>query len=436
MSMQYIILGLGKTGYSVVKFLIYLKIAKENILILDTRDNPPCLANVINDFADIKIINGDFGNYFTDGVIEKITTNTTIITSPGVDFSQPIFIKLCAKQINIWSDIELFAHHVKVPVVAITGSNGKSTTTSLLGSMAKENNSLVAVGGNLGIPALDLLMDGNNYVLYILELSSFQLQFTYSLATKISCILNITDNHLDMHKTFMAYCVAKHRIYNNTELAVYDDKSPVTEPSSVKTKISYTDNNPLFDLIQEHNLLGKHNKLNMQAALIMGNTLGFNSQAMQKAIRNFTGLPHRAERVAKINNILWINDSKATTVAATIAALDGLKAEIYGKWIIILGGKNKNSDFSVLKEPVKKFCKVAILLGETAVTIQSALQNTLPCFIVSNILDAVLKAHTLAVSGDGVLLSPACASWDLFQDYMQRGDVFTKCVHDLKCQDI
>jgi UDP-N-acetylmuramoylalanine--D-glutamate ligase len=433
--MQYIILGLGITGYSCLKFLKNLEIDAKNILVLDTRDNPPCLANVLNEFPEVKIMLGDFAKHFTDAAIEQIAiNNTTIITSPGVDFSQPIFIKLANKQIKLCSDIEIFARHVQAPVVAITGSNGKSTTTSLLGEMARANNILVAVGGNIGIPVLDLLIDGNNYDLYILELSSFQLQFTYSLATKISCILNITDDHLDIHKTFNSYCEAKHRIYLNAKMAVYDQLSHITIPSIVERKISYTDNNQLFDLIPQHNLLGKHNRLNIQAALVMGQALGFTTETMLMTISNFKCLPHRAEKIATINDVLWVNDSKATNVGATIAALDGLKDEITGKWIIILGGKDKVSDFAALVDSVKQFCKAVVLLGETALQIQMVL-SFLPCFVASNMQDAVNKAFTLSGSGDGVLLAPACASFDMFDNYMHRGDVFAKCVNNLKCQD-
>ena len=469
--MTKVILGLGKTGISVAEFFTKKKIP---FSICDSRDAPPLLNDFQKKFPDTKVYTGGFPEAILNEADE-------IIISPGIALDHPDLQKINNEMNSdhrFIGDIELFAREARAPIVAITGSNGKSTVTTLVGEMAKNAGMNVGVGGNLGTPALELLQSENQITqAYILELSSFQLETTYSLKPKIATILNICPDHMDRYANFEAYADAKRRIYHKAENILYnrDDSltqdSVATQPDNFENYsskasssniryLSFGLNEPLesnqYGLIKFENeiwltkyqqkimpqsklaLFGSHNVANALAALALGETIGIPLPMMIKTLETFKGLSHRCEWVAKYNNVVWINDSKGTNVGATVSALQGLVNDIPGKWILIAGGVSKSADFSPLKPIIKKSCRALVLLGEAAEELQNLFADTTPCFKVKNMQEAVDKSAELAKTGDGVLLSPACASLDMFKNYEERGEVFKKCVvmNAIACSNI
>lgn len=435
-----LIIGLGITGVSVANFL-----AEQHIpfVVLDSRDNPPKLEEFKKVHPTVPIYTGGFPP-------EILLQAETIILSPGLAKDDPSLKPYLSPNTKMIGDIELFAQYVKAPVVAITGSNGKSTVTTLLGEMAKQSGVSVAVGGNLGQPALSLLKE--NAELYILELSSFQLETTYSLRPRVATVLNICLDHMDRYKTLEDYYNAKARIYQGSQSIVVNRDDPYVNeriPNNIPT-ISFGLNlpdNPNFGVsfekgvllqgatpllpLSELKLFGQHNVANVLAALSLGFSIDLPMEAMISTLKTFTGLPHRGEWVRSKNNVQWINDSKGTNVGATIAAINGLKNTIPGKWVLIAGGIGKNADFSPLKPTIVECCRAVILIGEAQEELYQLLSNALPCIRANSMEEAVNFAEKEAHSGDGVLLSPACASFDMFANFEQRGDVFKACVQKL-----
>lgn len=433
----YLVVGLGVTGFSVVE---YLRAHRAAVIVTDTRLEPPQLALLKNKFIDVPVLLG---------AISVPDTVTHIILSPGVAISTPEIQAAIARDVVVLGDIELFAQVVDKPVLAVTGSNGKSTVTTLLGAMAQSSGISAGVGGNLGIPALALL--DLKHDCYILELSSFQLETLRSLRPKVVTILNISPDHMDRYDDLQAYQQAKQRVYLNAEYAVVnrqDDLAAV--PDTIQTTIisfgldvPQDDNYGLLQHlgaswlakgqlplmpVQQMTMLGEHNVANALAALAMGEIAGFDMAAMLSTLRKFRGLEHRCEQIVIADNVVWVNDSKGTNVAATIAAIEGLSKSIIGKWIIILGGVGKGADFTPLLGPVVKHCKAAILIGEAAPQLWDLLHNAIPCYKAVNLAEVITIAQQHAVSYDGVLLSPACASFDMFNNYIHRGDLFKQQV--------
>lgn len=427
-----VIIGLGETGFACARFL-----AQRNIpcVVLDSRSHPPKMDELQKKFPQIPIYTGGFNA----AILAKAKT---LILSPGISKDLPDF-RVLPPTSEIIGDIELFVRHASAPIVAITGSNGKSTVTTLLGEMAKAAGLKVGVGGNLGIPALDLLDPTQE--LYILELSSFQLETTYSLHAKVATILNITPDHMDRYETFEQYLTAKLRIFQHCEKIVFNRQDPLVEnhlPAQI-AKISFGLDAPtegMYGLWEDHlalgktpllslkalKLFGRHNVANALAALALGASVGLPQSAMLTALKTFKGLPHRCEWVRELADVQWINDSKGTNVGATVSALQGLREDIRGKWILIAGGVAKNADFSPLKAVVAECCRQVILIGEAGSELQTLLQGEVPCVRVNSLSEAVKQAQTLAETGDGVLLSPACASFDMFRNFEDRGEVFKK----------
>jgi UDP-N-acetylmuramoylalanine--D-glutamate ligase len=459
-----VILGLGKTGISVAEYFAKKKIP---FSMCDSREVPPLLKEFKQKFPDIKVYTGCFPE-------EILNEADDIIISPGIALHHPDLQKI-NKEINsnqrFIGDIELFAREARSSIVAITGSNGKSTVTTLVGEMAINAGMNVGVGGNLGTPALELLnFDSNTSTpthAYILELSSFQLETTYSLKPKIATILNICPDHMDRYANFEAYADAKRRIYHNAENILYNRDDALTRDSvATQTEnfantsseayssniryLSFGLNEPSgpnqYGLVKFENemwltkyqqkimpqskliLFGSHNVANALAAIALGETIGIPLPIMIKTLETFKGLSHRCEWVANYNHVVWINDSKGTNVGATLSALQGLVNDIPGKWILIAGGVGKNADFSPLKPIIQKSCRALVLLGEAAEELQKLCSDMMPCFIVKDMQEAVLKSAELVKPGDGVLLSPACASLDMFKNYEERGDMFKQCV--------
>lgn len=435
---KYLVVGLGVTGLSVVEYLI-----RQNayVVVTDTRVEPPQLIDLQTKFPTVPTYCGAIT--IPDDINE-------IVLSPGVAIDTPEIQAALKRGISVIGDIELFARVVDKPVLAITGSNGKSTTTSLLGAMAAASGLNVGVGGNLGTPALALLDPARDC--YILELSSFQLETASSLHCKVATVLNISPDHMDRYVDVAAYQNAKLRVYLNAEVAVVNREDAATAvPAHMQVGQVLTfgldvptgsnfgvvwqydrawlaKGSQLLLPINEMAMLGAHNVANALAALAMGSVAGFSLEAMLLTLRTFAGLEHRCEKIINANDIVWVNDSKGTNVGATLAAIEGLGKSIPGKWVIILGGVGKNADFTPLVAPVAKYCKAAILIGEDAKQLRDLLQDVLPCFMAKDLAAVVAIAQQHTQAGDGVLLSPACASLDMFRNYMHRGDEFKQQV--------
>lgn len=444
-----VIMGMGKTGIACARFL-----AKQGqaICMMDSRPNPPGLAVLKQALPHVPYMTGGFD-------AQQLASAKEIILSPGLSLQEPALAHAKTKGIPIIGDVELFARHVNAPVVAITGSNGKSTVTTLVGEMAKQAGWRVQVGGNLGTPALDLLCVPAPQ-LYVLELSSFQLETTFSLNPKAMTILNISADHLDRYESLADYVVAKKRILhgNGTFIVNADDPQVVAllEPSRRYLSFSlccqrgnfsvcpyrdepyfiWTEDNQYHFLLPTASvfLKGATMRANILAALALGHAVELPMSAMLDTLLEFRGLPHRCEWVVRYQGVDWFNDSKGTNVGATLAAIQGLEAP--GRVILIAGGIGKGADFSPLADTVIQHCRACVLIGRDAPLIAEALANTVPLHHAENLEAAVTQAAKLAQVGDSVLLSPACASFDMFENYEQRGKMFVETVKQLTLQKV
>jgi len=439
-----VIIGLGETGFSCVQHYVAQGIP---IIVMDSRENPPKLAALKKSYPHIPVYTG----VFPKALLAKAKT---VVLSPGISQDHPDLIHSFLPQAEIIGDIELLARSTTAPVVAITGSNGKSTVTTLVGEMAKAAGIRVGVGGNLGTPVLALLKEKPD--LYVLELSSFQLETTHSLKPVVATVLNICPDHLDRYASVEAYQAAKHRIFKNCEAIVYNREDPqlpgIMGSDPIMKTISFGTDAPLenhYGLIKNKEVLclargkelllpasklkisGLHNLANALAALALGESIALPMASMLSVLQSFTGLPHRAEWVADYLGVPWINDSKGTNVGATLATLQGLADTISGKWVLIAGGVGKNADFSPLMSVVQKHCKAVILIGEATETLYSLLHGVVNCVRASNMTDAVHVAANCVKAGDGVLLSPVCASYDMFKNFEERGNAFKAAVKSL-----
>jgi len=428
-----VIIGLGKTGLSCIKFC---QQHGWQVAGTDSRAHPPC-ANQLN--KNIKTVFGKIS-------AELIDHADLLIISPGISLKEPVIANAIQRGIPYVGDVELFAQNVSAPIIAITGSNAKSTVTTLVGEMARHDNINVQVGGNIGAPVLDLPTAD----LYVLELSSFQLETTFSLHTKVATVLNICEDHLDRYANLQEYIDAKMKIYQNCETGIFNRAQ--NYPFKLNSSISFGLDAPAKNQygILEHDgekylakgkqtllnikklkLIGQHNLENYLAALAIGDAAGFTQNAMLQALEKFTGLPHRCQLVHTLNNVAWYNDSKGTNVGATIASLKGLGENISGKIILIAGGQGKNADFSPLQPIIKKYVRKIILIGEAAKELEKILQNDCATQKADTLNQAINLAHDVASPNDIVLLSPACASFDMFDDYQHRGNEFIKIVKQL-----
>lgn len=438
-----VVVGLGKTGFSCVKYLVRQGI---KIAVIDNRESPPESSNLRKLYPDIPVHLGNFNS-------DILSAAEEIIISPGVALKQPEIAGQLQQGKNVIGDIELFARHINAPVIAITGSNGKSTVTTLVGEMAKNSGLKVGVGGNLGTPALDLITEPEPD-LYVLELSSFQLETTFSLRPKAAVVLNISPDHLDRYRDLDEYITAKMNIYKNCAQAVINrDELFYNKPEflyaykNLKTALSFGLNAPQnFNFgfsdgylmhgttkllsSDELRIKGTHQIANALAALALGYAAQLPVMAMLETLREFSGLRHRCQLIKRIEEIDWYNDSKGTNVGATQAAIEGLGDSISGKIILIAGGQGKNADFSLLFDVVEKYVRTLILIGEDAPKLESALGKATKIIYAKSMSEAVKRAREQAQKKDVVLLSPACASFDMFDNYEHRGEVFIQAVND------
>lgn len=435
-----LVVGLGVTGMSVVR---YLSEKGENVVVVDSRQEPPGLAALKTEFPDITVYLGEFDEALFMGAKQ-------VVVSPGVSLKEDVIQHALTQGVDVVGDIELFAQQVSAPVIAVTGSNGKSTVVSLLGEMASTAGINAVVGGNIGIPVLDLI--NSNADLYILELSSFQLESLRSLKPVAAAVLNVSPDHMDRYDSYAEYIEAKKHIYQQCKVAVINkDDDQVTQMQTGHQFVTgFTMNEPghgefglrHFDgeswlckggkqIIAENalKLSGKHNVANALAALALGEAASLPLADMLIALTKYTGLPHRTQFVADKDNVTWINDSKGTNVGATVAAIKGIKVK--NKLILIAGGIAKDAEFSSLNSAAQNKVRTVVLIGRDAPQIEQALNDCVPVFYAKDMQDAVNIAADLAHPGDTVLLSPACASFDMFNGYEQRGDMFMQAVKAL-----
>ncbi len=438
-----LIVGLGITGISCIRHFLRLGLS---FSVLDTREQPPEIEAVLKEFPNVDIRFGDGHSEWVDGANE-------IYVSPGISKGDPLFATAIARGALITGDIDLFANDVTAPVIAISGSNAKSTVTTLVGEMAKCANINAGVGGNLGEPALNLLSPSREA--YVLELSSFQLERCSDLQPKVACLLNVSADHMDRHQTMMIYHQAKQRVYRGAKHVVFNRHDHLTTPLrtvDVSIKSFGLDIPDLGQFgvkeiqgqrhlvkgfeslmpVSDIPLMGDHHILNTLAALAIGDAAGFPLTAMQTAIKQFKGLPHRCEWVGDVNGVRYINDSKATNVGATVAALKGLSSSVSGNIVLIAGGQTKGANFSALISALKPLSCKLILLGEGADTIAALASDQHEIFRVDTLEQAVSVAESNSKTGDLVLLSPACASFDMFSGFEQRGNIFKAAVAKLE----
>lgn len=432
-----LIVGLGKTGLSCARYLADQGIS---VAVTDSRDQPPGLEALKADLPDMALFLGGF-----DPVV--FAAAERLVVSPGVPVSEPLISAAMARGVPVVGDIEIFAQATNAPVVAITGSNGKSTVTTLVGAMAAQAGMHAQVGGNLGKPALDLL--DRDAELYVLELSSFQLETTSSLCPKAAVVLNISSDHMDRYADVSAYSQVKSGIYRQAEIGVFnlDDPMVAAMRHGAESELLYTLGKPgancfglrLIDgvewicyeqraMLPAADLLipGRHNLSNALAALALGSAMGLPEKAMLDALKQFQGLPHRTQFVTEHAGVCWYNDSKGTNVGACIAALRGFAGA--GKTVLIAGGDAKGADFSDLAPVVAQTTRAVILIGRDAPYIKQALSGAVPVLHAETMEQAVTIAAEQAENGDQVLLSPACASFDMYSGYEQRGNVYMDAV--------
>lgn len=419
-----VVVGLGLTGQSCVEFLV------ANGAHVSAMDSRSALELKIN----IPIKLGEFDQ-------EQLVQAELIIISPGVDPRHPAIQYAIAKGVEVIGDVELFARLNRVPVIAITGSNGKSTVTTLVFEIFKHAGKKTLMGGNIGTPVLELLDQPADFI--VLELSSFQLETVRSLSPFIATILNVSDDHLDRHVTLENYQQVKQRVYANALHCIVnrDDSLTWSKLQDPVYTIGLSQNTPGFSWDKQsgqilHNgfavlntthsqLVGSHNALNIQVAAACAMLAGIEMSCVQQTIDNFSGLSHRFETVLESNNVTWINDSKATNVGATLAAINSVVAKSSGNLILIAGGEGKGSDFTPLANAFKNSVSLLITLGVDGPKLAKLSDTSIT---VSTMLDAVKAAKQYSKPGDVVLLSPACASFDMFNNYQHRGDSFANAV--------
>jgi UDP-N-acetylmuramoylalanine--D-glutamate ligase len=431
-----LVVGLGLTGLSVVRYLHRLG---EPVIVVDSRDIPPRLQEFRDSFSDIPLYTGAFDE-------QLFLRARRIVVSPGVSLKLPALHRAREQGIEISGDIDLFAHEVSAPVVGITGSNGKSTVTTLLAAMANEAGVKAVAGGNIGLPVLDLLAAPQD--LYVLELSSFQLESLHRLPMKAAVVLNVSADHMDRYADLNSYAASKQAIYDDAEIAVLNRDDPLAGRLNTRQTnvIGFTLDKPQAGdfgvcshdgedwlcrddeqliAVAEIGIRGAHNVANALAALAIGTGLGLPRAAMLKTLKNFPGLPHRTQWVAQHNGINWYNDSKGTNVGATLAAIEGLP----GTHVLIAGGQGKGADFSALRMAAMRL-RALVLIGEDADRIEQALHGVVAMVRAKDMAEAVRLAAEYAQPGDNVLLSPACASFDMFNGFEHRGEVFMQTVRE------
>jgi UDP-N-acetylmuramoylalanine--D-glutamate ligase len=433
-----VIAGLSQTGFSVALYLLKRGVS---VAITDSREAPPALSKLQAMYPEVPVFTGAFE-------VSLLRDAAELVVSPGIPLTDPFVQQARYMGVPVIGDIELFAREANAPVIAVTGSNGKSTVVSLVTEMAKTAGKRVQLGGNIGVPALDVLQT-TAPDLYVLELSSFQLDTTHSLKPAAAVVLNISPDHMDRYPSFEDYSHSKLSIYKNAEVAIVnaDDERVLSQVAASNVRryglMDPLDNDYHIELYQDESWLahkgkrlircnelrmpGLHNISNALAALALGDAVGIPMLAMLETLRSFGGLPHRTQYVAEAQGRRWYNDSKGTNVGATIAAVEGFSPPL----VLIAGGVGKGQDFAPLKDIVAQKCRIVILIGESAKEIEAALDGATQIVHAKSMDNAVALAAENSQPGDTVLLSPACASFDMFKSFEDRGDAFAAAVKQL-----
>jgi UDP-N-acetylmuramoylalanine--D-glutamate ligase len=443
-----LVVGLGVTGLSCAR---YLASRGEAFMVTDSRLEPPGVAQFLTDFPSVEIELGGFRE-------ETFVSASEIIVSPGVSLKTPQLAAAIAAGVPITGDIDIFSKSVKAPIVAVTGSNGKSTVVEILAAILDQAGKNYGLGGNLdsqnAMPALDLLLDSPRD-LYVLEISSFQLETTASLGAEVSILLNLSADHMDRYATMEEYLKAKQRIFTACHRVVVnrDDVNSYPPGEEALLSIDFGYGRPSANglgLLEEENdqylayqfekivsvgelkIFGQHNIANMLAAIGLALAVGIDLNSIRKAITEFPGLPHRCQWVGSVAGVDFYNDSKGTNVGATVAAVEGLGHHIEGHIILIAGGVSKGGDFKTLTPVINQWGKEVILIGQDAVELAEHLDSDTQTYFAQDMQEAVEVALEHAVTGDAVLLSPACASFDMFDNYRHRGQSFIQSVEQLQ----
>lgn len=437
---QTLVVGLGQTGLSVVRHLQQRGVA---CAVLDSRQNPPGRGELQTEFAEVPFRFGAFAqsqDWFAQA--------KTLVVSPGIAIATPEIHRAAQRGAEVIGDVELFVREAQAPIVAITGSNGKSSVTTLVDLMVKQAGMQSLAGGNLGFAVLDMLHQPVPD-LYVLELSSFQLETTRSLQAAAAVVLNVSEDHMDRYASFEDYAAAKQVVYQHCQYALGNrDDALVMDMLTAQSAVSFGLDEPAAGqyglreqagktylakgtdcllAVDEMRLPGAHNQANALAALALGEVVGIPLPSMLDAVREFSGLAHRTQWLRERQGVQWFNDSKGTNVGATLAALAGLP----GKTVLIAGGQGKGSDFSPLQAVAAQKARAVVLLGEDKAKLAEVMQGHAPYLLADDMQDAVNLAADLAQPGDNVLLSPACASFDMFRSYVHRGEVFSELVGGL-----
>ncbi|WP_415905235.1 UDP-N-acetylmuramoyl-L-alanine--D-glutamate ligase [Neptuniibacter sp. QD48_55] len=439
-----VVIGLGQTGLACAR---YLASKNERFVVVDSRENPPGMDELSTELPDVKLICGPFD-------AELLSSASELILSPGVAQSDPAIQTAVKAGAKLSGDIDLFCNEISAPIVAITGSNAKSTVTTLVGEMAAAAGLNVGVCGNIGTPVLEMLNEPEKD-LYVIELSSFQLETTNDLRAAVATVLNISPDHLDRYDSMQGYYQAKHRIFRGAKKVVVNRDDALTMPlmPSGVDQLAYHLGKPdlkVFGLTEEKGetwlavgldklipvselkIRGSHNMANALSALALGQSVGLPMDAMLTALKNFTGLKHRCQWVAEKAGIEYYNDSKGTNVGATVAALNGLGKTLSAdqRIVLIAGGVGKGAEFSELAEPMQQFARALIYIGEDGPRLADSCEGVIK-ESADDMQAAVAKAQAQAKEGDIVLLSPACASFDMFSGFPARGDAFIDAVEAL-----
>jgi UDP-N-acetylmuramoylalanine--D-glutamate ligase len=435
-----IVVGLGRTGMSCAR---YLHARGLSFAVTDSRGTPPESAALAQLAPGTEVRFGAFDESLLEGASQ-------ILASPGVSLREPFLVSAAARGVPIIGDIELFAREARAPIAAVTGTNGKSTVTTLVAGMAAAAGKRVLAGGNLGRPALDLL-DEPVPDLYVLELSSFQLETTHSLRTAAAAVLNVTPDHMDRYETLEDYALAKARIFDRCDAAIINLDDPAVramQHGATRTlgfslhadpaaayhaqrqgdEIALMRGREQLVAMSQLRITGMHNAANALASLAMCDALQFPLGPCIAALREFGGLPHRSQWVADIRGVRYVDDSKGTNVGATLAAVAGMP----GPLVLIAGGQGKGQDFAPLAQAFRGKVRHCVLIGQDAKLLASVLEGVTTIEFARDMDEAVRRAAHAASSGEIVLLSPACASLDMFRDYGHRGDVFAAAVRRLQ----
>jgi UDP-N-acetylmuramoylalanine--D-glutamate ligase len=428
-----LVLGLGDTGLSLAR---WVQRQGGRVRAADTRDAPPRAADYKGELHA-----GPFAAALLEGV-------DLVCISPGLSLDQPLVQEARARGVPVLGDVELFARHVRAKVLAVTGTNGKSTVTALTGHLLRAAGLDCEVAGNIAPPVLEALMRRLSLhsappAAWVLELSSYQLETTGSLEPHAAAMLNLSEDHLDRYRGMDEYGAAKAHIFAGTGVQVLnrDDARSMAMARAGRSVVSFGLDAPPRDRdfgvvdgslaegpapflpMQQLPIHGLHNAANALAASALARTLGLSHEQIAAGLRTFRGLPHRLQLVAQRAGVDWYDDSKGTNVGATIAALRGLGRPT----VLILGGEGKGQDFAPLAEPVRRFARQVLLIGRDAPLIE----QVIPGERCASLEEAVEKAARAARPGDAVLLSPACASFDMFRDYRHRGETFAAAVRRL-----